>query len=201
MTLREAPSLEESLCQCLIEAIWAHDPATAMHCQRVGRLTRAFLKELGFAPEQIKHGHLGGMIHDVGKIGVPVEILHKSSPLTEAEKNRMNGHALWGKQIVKALLIYPEMKPILEVVLYHHERFDGAGYPFHQEGETIPFMARVVTLTDAFDAMTEKRSYGTVKTIDEALDEIAKHAGTQFDPILANHFLEWMRDLSEKIAA
>jgi response regulator RpfG family c-di-GMP phosphodiesterase len=198
MTVRSLPDLPDSICKALLETIWAHDPSTAKHCQRVGRMTAEFMRFLNCTPLEIYQGKLGGMIHDLGKVGVPVELLHKVGKPTPAEMKRLEGHALWGKQIVRSLRTTPGLGPILDVIEFHHEQWLGCGYPNHLRGEGIPFLARVVALTDAYDAMTSKRSYGTPKSKEAALNEIEKCAGTQFDPSLAIKFLEWMD--SERIA-
>jgi HD-GYP domain-containing protein (c-di-GMP phosphodiesterase class II) len=193
MSVHQLPDLPESICKALLETIWAHDPPTARHCQRVGRMTAEFLTFLGATPEQIHHGQLGGMIHDVGKIGVPVDLLNKAGSLTPTERKRLIDHAVWGKQIIKSLRKMKGMKNIADIIEYHHEQWVGKGYPNHLKAEEIPYLARVASITDSYDAMTSKRSYGTPKTPSAAILEIQNCAGTQFDPELAAKFVEWMR--------
>jgi response regulator RpfG family c-di-GMP phosphodiesterase len=193
MSVHQLPDMPEIICKTLLETIWAHDPATARHCQRVGRMTAEFLSFLGATPEEIHHGQLGGMIHDVGKVGVPVDLLHKPGKLTPAERKRLEGHAIWGKQIVKSFRKTRGMKNIVDIIELHHEQWMGKGYPNHLKAEAIPFLARVVSITDSFDAMTSKRSYGTPKTYSEAVMEIQNCGGTQFDPTLSAQFVDWMR--------
>jgi HD-GYP domain-containing protein (c-di-GMP phosphodiesterase class II) len=193
MVVHRLPNLAERICKALLETIWAHDPATAKHCQRVGRMSEEFLTYLNCTPEQVYQGSLGGMIHDLGKVGVPIDLLHKAEMLTKAERKRIEGHALWGKQIVRSLRGTPGLDEILDVVEYHHEQWTGKGYPNHMSAESIPFLARAVSIVDAFDAMTSQRSYGTPKSVPAAILEIQNAAGTQFDPVLATKFVEWMR--------
>jgi response regulator RpfG family c-di-GMP phosphodiesterase len=158
MSVHQLPDVPELICKTLLETIWAHDPATARHCQRVGRMTAEFLTFLGATPAEIHEGQLGGMIHDVGKVGVPVELLHKSGKLTPAERKRLEGHALWGKQIIKNIRKMRGMKSIADIIELHHEQWIGKGYPNHLKEDSIPYLARVVSITDSFDAMTSKRS-------------------------------------------
>lgn len=205
MSVHSLPDLPESICKALLETIWAHDPPTARHCQRVGRLSGEFLTHLKCTPAEINQGTLGGMIHDLGKVGVPVELLHKVGKPTPAEKKRLEGHAIWGRQIVKSLRGTKALGPILDVIEFHHEQWLGKGYPNHIQGEAIPFLARVVAIVDSFDAMTSKRSYGTPKSMPEALLEIQNFSGTQFDPKLAREFVDFMKQrrvaAPKKIAA
>ena len=205
MSVHTLPDLPESICKAFLETIWAHDPATARHCQRVGRLSGEFLASLNCTPLEIRQGALGGMIHDLGKVGVPIDLLHKVGKPSPAERKRLEGHAIWGRQIVKSLRGTKGLDPILDVIEFHHEQWQGKGYPHHIAGEAIPFLARVVSIVDAFDAMTSKRSYGTPKSTSEALLEIQNFAGTQFDPAISRQFIDFMRQRKvaapEKIAA
>ena len=124
---------------------------------------------------------LGALLHDVGKLAVPSSVLLKRGPLTEAEFGQMRRHPVAGARMLKTLGAPPT---ILPVVLHHHERWDGSGYPTGQKGEEIPLEARMLCIADSFDAMTSTRPYRAPKSPGEAMDELERCAGTQFDPEL-----------------
>ena len=130
---------------------------------------------------------LGGMFHDIGKVGISDNILQKNGKLTKEEYDEIKKHPVIGKTILSNAAIF---KDIIPIVLYHHERYDGKGYPYGLSDKDIPFLARIVAVADAFDAMTTKRSYRPEMEIKHVRQEIKSKIGTQFDPVVATTFLD-----------
>src|SRR4051794_11372545 len=134
--------------------------------------------ELGLDRDRVARIRLGGLLHDVGKIGVPDAILNKPAALTDTEYDLMKRHSLLGGDIVEAADMYEESR----WVRHHHERFDGTGYPDGLAGAEIPLESRIILVADAFEAMTSDRPYRRAPGQEFALDELRRNAGTQFDP-------------------
>lgn len=168
-------------------AVDAKDTYTKGHSDRVAFYSKLIAKEIGISEEEQERIYIGGLFHDIGKIGVPDAILQKQDKLTDDEYSEIKNHTLIGAQIINAATIFEDIIPIVK---YHHERFDGKGYPGKLVGEEIPLYARIVTIADAFDAMTSDRQYRKGLLIDVAKDELIKNAGTQFDGNLARKFVE-----------
>jgi putative nucleotidyltransferase with HDIG domain len=146
-------------------------------------------KVLGLSREEIDTLHRGGLLHDLGKIGVPPEILDKPGKLTEEEEKIMRQHAELGARILEPISAYAEVIPM---VLQHHERFAGAGYPDGLLGGAISFGARIFAVADTFDAMTSDRPYRKAFPKERAIEVIKQEAGKQFDPIMVDAFLKVM---------
>jgi len=168
-------------------AVDAKDTYTKGHSDRVAFYSKLIAKEIGISEEEQERIYIGGLFHDIGKIGVPDAILQRQDKLTDDEYSEIKNHTLIGAQIINAATIFEDIIPIVK---YHHERFDGKGYPGKLVGEEIPLYARIVTIADAFDAMTSDRQYRKGLLIDVAKDELIKNAGTQFDGNLARKFVE-----------
>ncbi|AKM19135.1 Probable diguanylate cyclase AdrA [[Flavobacterium] thermophilum] len=134
---------------------------------------------------------LGALIHDIGKIEVPRDILNKRGKLEKHEWEIIKKHVTWGREIVAAEKRFDDLLPLVEL---HHERYDGKGYPYGLKGEEIPKLARILCIIDSFDAMTTERPYQPTKTFEEALEEIERCAGTQFDPVYAAKFVAFVRE-------
>ncbi|RDV80712.1 HD-GYP domain-containing protein [Ammonifex thiophilus] len=166
---------------CLIAALEARDPYTRGHSSRVAKLTELLLRELGVKGWEAELIHLAAHLHDIGKIGVPDEILRKPGKLTPAEWAKMQEHPVIGYRILSRS---SSLKEIARMVLYHHERWDGKGYPEGLRAEAIPFGSRVIAVADAIDAMLSARPYRPPLTIAECLAEIERGGGSQFDPLL-----------------
>jgi len=171
----------------LVTTIEAKDPYTRHHSQRVTDYSISLAKLLSLDDDQIEMLNFAGMLHDIGKIGVRDDILIKVEPLSEEEFETIKLHPTIGERIVEPLGLVPEEKAIIR---HHHERYDGKGYPDGLKGEAIPLLARVVAVTDAFDAMTTTRSYRQALPVPTALGEMRRYAGTQFDPQIANVWVE-----------
>jgi HD-GYP domain-containing protein (c-di-GMP phosphodiesterase class II) len=138
-------------------------------------------------PEEIGDLSLLALLHDIGKIGVNPAILNKPTSLTDSEWMEMKRHPEIGWRIVKEI---PDMGMIANYILYHHERWDGKGYPAGLKANHIPLPSRILAVTDAFDAMTNNRVYRKKLSQEEALEELKKNAGTQFDPQIVDYFIK-----------
>ncbi len=172
----------------LVAALDARDSEVRGHSERVAELTMAVAQEMGIVPdtEEWRHLHWGALLHDVGKIAVPDEVLRKPSSLSPEEWEAMRSHAIAGYEILQSVEF---LAPAAQIVRAHHERYDGAGYPRGLAGEQIPLGARVFAVADAFDAMTSDRPYRNALPPEEALAEILSNSGTQFDPAVMQAFL------------
>jgi putative nucleotidyltransferase with HDIG domain len=175
----------------LSQAIEARDPYSSGHAVRVGVMAEVVASRLGWDEADVEVLRLGAALHDVGKVVVPERILRKSGPLDADELAEMRRHPEEGARMVAQ---HPALQLVVPVVLYHHERWDGSGYPIGLEGEAIPAEARVLTVVDAFDAMTTDRSYRRATTEEAAVAELERCAGTQFDPEIVRAFVEAWRD-------
>jgi HD-GYP domain-containing protein (c-di-GMP phosphodiesterase class II) len=151
----------------------------ADHAQRVRRLSMAIGRALRLRPSELSALSLGSALHDVGKISIPREILEKPGPLLKSDWNVIRKHPAEGEAIVAKVIDAPDA---LAIIRYHHERWDGSGYPDGLARERIPIGARIVAVSDAFQAMTEMRPYRPALTEAQAVDELVEHSSSQFDP-------------------
>lgn len=163
------------------------DHSTHGHMWRVSQYASRLSEKAGFSPGEVFISSLGGMVHDIGKMGIPDQILQKPGRLKNEEMAVIRQHPRMG---VKLIHDHPLSSVVRASILEHHERIDGYGYPDHRSGDQISIFARVVAIADAFDAMTSPRSYRAVKTTSEACDAITREKGNQFDPTLAEIFVE-----------
>lgn len=171
----------------LSAAIEARDPYARGHSSRVTVFAQAIAKRIGLDKERLSVLRLGALLHDVGKLAVPPAVLLKHGPLTEAEFVQVRRHPAAGVRMLRSL---GAPREILPTVLHHHERWDGAGYPRGRAGERIPLEARILAVADSFDAMTSTRPYRAPRQAEDALDELRRFAGSQFDPELVGVFAE-----------
>ncbi len=171
----------------LSKAIEARDPYTRGHSARVARIAYAVGVRLGCDEAQLSLLRLGGALHDVGKLAVSEAILSKPSPLTPDEIAEVRAHPEVGARLVA---LDRSLRPALTGVLYHHERWDGDGYPMGTVGAETPYEARILAVADSFDAMTSDRPYRAALPPDEAAAEVDRCSGSQFDPDVAVAFLE-----------
>lgn len=176
----------EQVMLSLARAVDAKDSFTESHTERVGQSARLLGKAVGLDPATLQDLYLGGVVHDIGKIGVPDAVLLKPGPLTVEERDTMRRHVIIGEQIVAPLRSATTLIPI---VRHHHERFDGTGYPDRRAGTEIPLPARIVAVCDSYDAMTNARPYRTALGLDRAQHILRTGAGTQWDPELVSLFL------------
>jgi HD-GYP domain-containing protein (c-di-GMP phosphodiesterase class II) len=182
----EQKALSMGTLEALTAAIDAKDRYTCGHSQRVAHLSHMLARAAGMTPESAERVRVAGLVHDVGKIGVPEAVLTKAGRLTDEEFEAIKRHPEIGHRILKDL---PLLEDVLPGVLHHHERWDGRGYPRGLKGEEIPFMARIIALADTFDAMSSTRSYRAAMPRAAVLAEVRKCAGVQFDPALAETFV------------
>ena len=173
--------------EILRHTVEAKDPYTKGHSDRVAEYSVLLGKKLNVSSDDLQILRIGGLFHDIGKIGIPDSILLKEGKLTDEEYNKIKEHPLIGFNILEHASMF---KNILDIVKYHHERFDGNGYPEKLDGNNIPYLAKIVAVADSFDAMTSKRSYRDSLDITIVKDEILKNLGTQFDPEIGIAFLD-----------
>ena len=173
--------------EALRYTVEAKDRYTRGHSDRVSEYSILIGQKIGLPQEELKKLRIGGLFHDIGKIGVPDSILLKTERLTDEEYSEIKNHPSIGKHILSSASIFSDIIPI---VYHHHEKYDGTGYPGKLKGEEIPLLARIAAIADTFDAMTSKRSYRDALSIDVAKNEIKRCSGTQFDPELVDAFME-----------
>ncbi|XVV37107.1 HD-GYP domain-containing protein [Streptomyces sp. CA-100214] len=165
--------------RALVQAVDIKDGYTRGHSERVGRATMMIARELGMDDERVETLRFAGILHDVGKLGVPTRLLRKEGALTPEERRVIELHPEYGHEMVRGIRFLGEARA---AVLHHHERLDGSGYPYGLVGDRIPESARVVAVADAFDAMTSTRSYRRARPVAAAVQELQRCAGKQFDP-------------------
>ncbi|MFG2298780.1 HD-GYP domain-containing protein [Streptomyces sp. NPDC048603] len=165
--------------RALVQAVDIKDRYTRGHGERVGQASAMIARELGMAEDRVEAVRIAGILHDVGKLGVPTRLLRKDGPLTPEERRTIELHPEYGHEMVRGIGFLGEARA---AILHHHERVDGSGYPYGLAGDRIPVAARVVAVADAFDAMTSTRSYSRARPVPVALAELERCAGSQFDP-------------------
>ena len=163
------------------------DPDLGGHAARVGTLAETIARRLGWGDEQLEDVRLGAALHDVGKIALPPEILRRPGALDPHEIAQIRAHPVEGAWLISGVR---SLLRALPYVLFHHERWDGTGYPTRRTGIEIPLEGRILGVADAFDAMTSSRPYREALSPDAALDEVGRCAGSQFDPYVAEVLLE-----------
>ncbi len=173
----------------LRQTVEAKDPYTRGHSDRVSEYSVLIGKKLGLDEKTLHILKIGGLFHDIGKIGIPDSILLKESKLSDEEYSQIKNHPMIGVHMLGDAAIFTDILPIVK---HHHERYDGRGYPSQLVGEDIPYVARIAAVADTFDAMTSKRSYRDSLPIDVVRAEIERCSGTQFDPNIAKVFLDIM---------
>ena len=182
--------------QTLRYTVEAKDTYTRGHSDRVSEYSVLIGEKLGLPEDQIKTLRIGGLFHDIGKIGIPDSILLKPDKLSDDEYSQIKNHPSIGAHILGSAEIF---KDIIPIVKHHHERYDGNGYPSRLKGEEIPYIARIAAVADTFDAMTSRRSYRGPIDIEHVKEEIKRCEGTQFDPQIAEVFLEILNNDYDKI--
>jgi putative nucleotidyltransferase with HDIG domain len=181
------------LTTALANALDSRDTYTSNHSENVAKYAVEIARRMGLSDEKCQIIHEGGLLHDIGKIGIPENILTKPDMLTNEEYDLIKSHPKIGYDIIKHVSNF-KGNGVLDVVLYHHERYDGSGYPKGLKGEDIPLNARIVAIADSFDAMTSKRVYRTEQSLSYSLNEILNNKGTQFDPELVDIFLSMFEE-------
>lgn len=191
--------------EALGNAIDAKDKYTYNHSQHVAVISYLITLGMGFTPRQADLIHIAGHLHDIGKIGVPDNILNKPGPLTEKEWQHIKKHPVIGADIVGAITRFQKPGSLRDMILYHHERYDGKGYPAELKGNEIPIGARIIAVADTFSAMTQDRPYRKGMPLDKAIQKIALLSGSQLDPLCVKVFLSikdkiigWMTGFNNK---
>ena len=187
----EYSEIQNQFVDVFLMALGARDAYTKEHSNRLSFLAREISRELKLPPVEIKKIVLAAKLHDIGKIGISDAILLKPSKLTDEEFDKIKKHPVIGFDMLKNLSIFSH---ISDYILYHHEKFDGSGYPEKISGEDIPFGARIISVIDTIDAILTKRSYKEPKPIEYAVQELKKNAGTQFDPMIVKFAIKVIDD-------
>ena len=169
--------------RALVQAVETKDLYTRGHSERVARAAEMIGRDLGLREERIESVKYAAILHDVGKLGVPTRVLQKSEALTESEFASIQLHPVRGLEMVRGIRF---LREAYDGILHHHERMDGRGYPAGLRGHDIPEFARIIAVADAFDSMTSTRSYRGARSVDEALGELGRCAGAQFDPAMVD---------------
>lgn len=169
----------------------AKDPYTNGHSKRVAKYTRLIAQEMGFEGEDLDRIYYTALLHDCGKIGVPDNILGKPGKLTDEEFKIIKSHTVRGGEILKS---FKSLEHVEDGARYHHERYDGHGYPEGKEGENIPLIARMICVADSFDAMSSNRVYRNHLTKEQVIEELEKNKGKQFDPQIADIMLRLIKE-------
>ncbi|HPE68601.1 MAG TPA: HD domain-containing protein [Thermotogota bacterium] len=177
---------QKQLLLSMIKVLELYDPYTRGHSESVAEISRKLSRQLGMEEKEVHQVYWAGLVHDVGKILVPIDILGKPGKLSLEEFDVMKKHPEWGASVLST---GDELEEIVKGVRHHHENWDGTGYPDKIAREHIPLMARIISVADAYDAMTSDRPYRNALPEDIALSEIQKHRGTQFDPQVVDAFL------------
>jgi HD-GYP domain-containing protein (c-di-GMP phosphodiesterase class II) len=187
--LESASSSEKetlNIIYALAATIEARDPYTYGHSRKVRGFSVALAESLGFPPEKVATISHAALLHDIGKIGILDDILNKPGRLDDNERELIKTHPQLSRTIVGHV---SSLTPCLQAILHHHERWDGGGYPSGLKGESIPIEARILSIADSFDAMTSKRPYRNPLSYKEAVEELNRGSGSQFDPRLVEKFL------------
>ncbi|PEJ59093.1 diguanylate cyclase [Bacillus sp. AFS002410] len=173
----------------LAKTLESKDPYTRNHSENVARYSLLIAMEMNFTEKQCRALYIGGLLHDIGKIGIPEHILFKNGRLTKEEFEVIKDHPIIGYKTMAHITSFIE-NGVLDMVLYHHERIDGKGYPFGLSGEEIPIVAKITAIADTFDAMTSNRVYRNKLNFDSVINEITINKNLQFDSDIADTFLK-----------
>jgi putative two-component system response regulator len=188
----------EQVIFALAAAAEAKDACSESHTRRVANTALHVGTRLGLQESDLVALYRGGLIHDIGKIGVPAAILLKPGPLNAEEERQMRAHAVIGESIVKPL---PSAADILTIIRHHHERFDGGGYPDGLSGHKIPLLARIVSVCDAYDALASDRPYRARRNPEEAIETLMRGAGQQWDRELVSLLLSELPEIRFEVAS
>lgn len=180
----------------LSKALDSRDTYTLHHSENVARYAVEIAAKMKLSEKLCNTIRMGGLLHDIGKIGIPEHILNKPGKLTDDEYSIIKTHPTIGYEMIKHVAGFKQ-NGISDIVLYHHERYDGKGYPVGLKGDQIPLVARIVAVADTFDAMSSKRVYRNELDLEYTLDEIRQNKGTQFDPQIVDAFLSLFKQRSE----
>lgn len=199
MNWNDVPDWANAVTKSILAAVKAKDPYTFFHCCRVGRNARILGKVAGLNEYQQIVLEYSGLLHDVGKVGIPDNVLFKPAKLSDDEMHMMKMHPVKSLQIIKPLMSEDFFKDVGVGVELHHERLDGRGYPYGLKASEISELVRMVTLVDAVDAMVSTRPYRKGMPQEMAVEEIKRHAGTQFDDQLVKIYIDAQKSFKDEI--
>jgi putative nucleotidyltransferase with HDIG domain len=189
---KEFEQLFDDTIHAITQSLDARDAYTAYHSRNVAKYAREIAEVMQLPAVDIEKIYIAGILHDTGKIGTPEAILTKKGRLTDDEFEIMKEHARHGYNILKNINYLTKLG-ITKMLLHHHEKIDGSGYPDGLKGDEIPLGARILAVSDAFDAMTTDRSYRNKLSLDEAIEQLEKNKGTQFDPVVVDSLLKLVK--------
>ena len=175
----------------LMIVINGKDRYTYGHSERVSYYAKEVGKRVGLAPEKLRQLEFGAFLHDIGKLEIPPEVLNKKEPLSAEELEMLRQHPKWGAEIVNPISM---LQPIIPMILYHHENFDGTGYPEGLKGKKIPLFARILRVVDSFDAMTTSRPYRRLLSREQAVEEILRYRNLYYDPLVTDIFIKIVKE-------
>lgn len=181
--------------ECITSALDARDPYTGDHSKRVSDMACFLCVKLCISHEETQENHIAGHLHDIGKIGVPDRVLLKPTSLDDEEWKLMKKHPEIGAEILSKSEHFTRLAAI---ILHHHERYDGKGYPFGAKGEEIPLGARIIAVCDSIDAMASARAYRKPLSLEVCRSEIEKNIGLMYDPIIAKIALDNWKELTKE---
>ena len=188
--------MRSSAIEAILKTLYEKDQLSEVHSRSVSTLSERIAKYAGLSSQDVAEVKTAGLLHDIGKIIISSAIINKKGLLTKDEYTVIKSHPEIGFRILNST---QNMRGISDIVLNHHERWDGGGYPQGIKGNEIPLKSRIISITDAFDAMTSIRTYRSSFTKEEALQEIISNAGTQFDPLLVDLLIENFYDIIDNL--
>lgn len=185
--LTESSSMQNETIKMITKTLYQKNRREQLHCERVGKLCELIGNAMRLGPESVRELKMAGLLHDIGKIGIDESVLNKSGKLTEAEWRDMRRHPEIGYHILRSV---NEFAPIAKYVLHHHEKIDGTGYPRQLKNEEIPIQSKIISIADAYDAMSSHRPYREDLSLSKVVEELKANAGSQFDPEILKIFID-----------
>ena len=174
----------------VVRMLELHDTYTKNHSESVAKIARDLAIILNLDDRLVEKTHLTGLVHDIGKVLIPFNVINKKGPLSDEEFSIIKKHPLWGYETLRG---FEQLEDIAEYILYHHERWDGLGYPEGISGDDIPLISQIITIADAWDAMRTDRSYRKALTYNQSIIEIINGRGSQFSPVVVDVFLDYLK--------